>query len=400
MIKKLKWSFVIVNMLLVSLVLISIFSFLYITSEKQLESNNYKGLEGYTKILNEPWKGPNKTRQFPEFHVLLDDQNKIVEYAGNLTYDKKEINDIVTSILSKDDTREFEKLKNYKLIYKIDDYFGSTRIIFTDYTDDYNYMVQFALTLVLVGICAVIIFLCISLYLSKKVIKPVEDAWQKQQQFISDASHELKTPLTVILANTSLMLNDKSYNQVDIRQSASFIDDEARRMKKLVENLLFLAKSRETSTLIPEVNHNLSELVMESALMFEPIAYENNLILDTEILDNVHLLCDYHQIKQLLMILLDNAMKYTPVGEVVTVSLKANHGIKLSVHNTGVTIADSDIDKLFDRFYKADKARTRTDNSYGLGLSIAQEIVDKHYGNLTVSSDQEGTTFTAHFKHN
>lgn len=398
MIKKLKRSFVIVNMFLISIVLTSIFFFLYISSEKQLDSDKLNGIMGYSKFLDGQTKGPLKPRQMPEFHVFLDEQNQLLEYGGNVNFTNEEVIEIIEIALSKVNDTEVGKISEKKLIYKIDKRKGMTRIIFVDYTDDYNYLLQFTFTLIGVGIGAIIVFLAISLYLSRKVIQPVEEAWRKQQQFISDASHELKTPLTVILANTSMLLNKNDKQSMEEEQWITFIDVEARRMKKLVEDLLFLAKSRETTALAPKTQINVSDLMTECALMFEPIAYEGELTLETDIENDIDLICNHNQIKQLIMILLDNAIKYTPANEKITMSLNTGHDIQIIVHNTGVCLDENILNRLFDRFYKVDKARTRQDNSHGLGLSIAQEIVRNHFGELNVKSDESGTTFVVTFK--
>jgi len=239
-----------------------------------------------------------------------------------------------------------------------------------------------------------IVFFVISFFLSKIVIKPVDKAFKQQQQFISDASHELKTPITVILANTSIILNKKDNNYAI--KWVNYIDKEANRMKKLVEDLLFLARLDENENIALNSKFNLSDALYECVLPFEPVAFENSISINNDISPNVFIKGNVDQIKRLIMILLDNSCKYSPNDNTVSITLKFLNGkANLSIHNKGSSIPEDDISKIFDRFYRVDKARERISNSYGLGLPMAKEIVKHHKGNISVTSTEyEGTTFS------
>ena len=252
--------------------------------------------------------------------------------------------------------------------------------------------------LMLTGAMAVIFL--ISLWLSGLAVKPVKRAWEQQKQFVADASHELKTPLTVILANNNIMMSHKDSTVADERQWLESTEEEANHMKKLIDNMLFLAKSDAGETKVQLSTVDFSEMAEACALNFEPVAFEKEIMIDTDIESGITLEGDATQLNQLVHILVDNAVKYADPGTTVTIRLQ-KHGdkVEFSVNNKGTPIPKEDIEHIFDRFYRAEKSRTT--KGYGLGLSIAQNIVQSMNGRLTVQSDAEnGTTFTASFKMN
>ena len=246
-------------------------------------------------------------------------------------------------------------------------------------------------------------FLLVSIFLARWALRPVETAWEQQNQFIADASHELKTPLTVILANLRILL---SHKDATIREELQWVEstqEEAGRMKKLVENLLFLARSDARSTPMVYSTFSFSDLILGCLLTFEPVAFEQGVMIEDHISEDISLTGDASQIRQLVAILLDNACKYAgnaTGGETddkkVTVTLVSeNDRIRLTVHNTGKAIPEEDLPHLFERFYRTDKSRARTDGGYGLGLAIAQTIAKNHRGKITVvSAENLGTSFT------
>ncbi|MGN0442117.1 MAG: sensor histidine kinase [Acutalibacteraceae bacterium] len=244
---------------------------------------------------------------------------------------------------------------------------------------------------------SLVAFFFVSLFLSKWALKPVEKAWIQQKQFIADASHELKTPLTVILANTKILSDKRDEKIEDQIQWIESTQAEAESMKELVESLLFLARSdaeSEQTKMVVE-NVSLSDLTESTALQFEPVAYERSIVLTTVIEENVFISGDSSQLNRLLQIMLDNACKYTPVNGEIVITLSKNH---LSVFNSGPPIPEESLPHLFERFYRADKARSDR-SSFGLGLSIAKTIVTNHGGTLTVESSDKigGTVFTFSF---
>ena len=175
----------------------------------------------------------------------------------------------------------------------------------------------------------------------------------------------------------------------------SYTREEAQRMKGLVEDLLFLAKSdaqRESRARLPV---DLSGLVTGCLLPFEPVAFEAGVALESRLSPGLTVTGDEGQLRRLVLILLDNAVKYTPEGGAVTVALvRVQERARLTVHNTGEAIPPEHLEHLFERFYRSDSARTRQAGGYGLGLAIAKSIAEGHRGKISVSSGAEGTTFT------
>ena len=255
------------------------------------------------------------------------------------------------------------------------------------------------ITSLAVGGAALIVLFLICLYLAGWALRPVEAVWAQQRRFISDASHELKTPLTVILANLDIMRRHGADTVDAQRQWLDSTDDEARRMKKLVEDLLTLARLDEAGQTAPEIelaDVDLSDIALGAALTFETVAFENGMALETDIAPEIAVRGDGNRLRQLVTILLDNAVKYAGPHGRIDVRLSAQKDrATLSVANTGDPIDPESLAHLFDRFYRADEARTGAKAGYGLGLSIAQSIARHHGGELTAASDAaNGTVFT------
>ena len=237
----------------------------------------------------------------------------------------------------------------------------------------------------LTEICVVIV----SLKLTKWIVKPAVESFNKQKQFVEDASHELKTPLAVITANVDNLEMD-SKNDKWIYN----IKSEADRMNKLVMQLLDLAKIENKKQEEYE-QENLSKIVEKSVLTFESIIFEKNIELETNIQENVNFRCSGDDIKQLMIILIDNAIIHSHAknGKIIVNLLKEKNDIILKVTNKGEPILKEEEEKIFERFYKRDDSRNRDSNNYGLGLAIAKSIVTQYNGSITAHSENEYTTF-------
>lgn len=227
-----------------------------------------------------------------------------------------------------------------------------------------------------------------------QTVKPVERGFAKQKQFISDAGHELKTPLTVIGANAELLENEIGDNKW-----LGYIRSEAARMNDLVLNLLTLAKldNAEDAQRVYS-SFDLSKTVEGMAMTFESVAFENGVQLDTDIDADVTFVGNQAEIRQLASILIDNAIKHSKSGGTITVALKkgkAKGKNRFSVSNEGEAIPLSEREKIFERFYRVDEARTGSENRFGLGLAIAKSITENHKGSISVDCMDGVTTFTA-----
>ncbi len=246
----------------------------------------------------------------------------------------------------------------------------------------------------LIFILLEIIIIYISSRITKWLTKPVIESFSKQKQFIVDASHELKTPLAIITASAeSLELEPKE------KKWLNNIKSEAERMNKLVTDLLDLAKSENIDNKRNYSINNLSKIIEKTTLTFESLIYENKLTMENNIEDNIMFNCNSDKIRELLGILLDNAIKHSLEESKITVNLYSEkNNIILEVKNRGESIPKEDQGKIFDRFYRVDESRNRNDNRYGLGLAIAKNIVTSHNGKISVSCKNGYTTFKVIFK--
>lgn len=276
---------------------------------------------------------------------------------------------------------------------------GSAIIAFAD-EQSVSAWKSLALLLSGIGLVTLALFFVLSLIFSKWALRPVERSWRAQQRFIADASHELKTPLTVIAADVAILKRHPERTIASQSQWIESIEAESSQMHELVGDMLLLASAdaqESATTAMKKELVDLSKLLNADILQFEPLAYEREIELSANIAEKVVVSGDKDKLQRLVSVLLDNAFKYVNEHGIITVELVLFGNVaKLSVNNTGTPIPDEDLPHLFDRFYRADKARTRNDEqSYGLGLSIASEIARVHDGSIAVtSSEHAGTTFT------
>ena len=427
MIKRLRWRIALINMGMIGIVLIGIFTTLCINSF----SNSYSELEhGMDRVIErnakekgfEPATDDSGKRDMPfdksekdsyknkpDIHenapmeissyvvVELDkDGNIISTNENNVTIDEDDLQKCVEIAVARQE--KSGQISDYSLMYVKKNDFENTLIVFASNSSLYENLRKSILINSGLFVGSMIIILFISLGLSWLAVKPVKKAWEQQKQFVADASHELKTPLTVILANNNIMMSHKNSTVEQEQKWLESTEDEAQHMKQLIDQMLFLAKSDAGENRLQLSEVNFSEIVEGSALNFEPVAFEKEVLIDTEIAQDIMLEGNQTQLNQLAHILIDNAVKYSDEGSIIKIILsKKNDIVEFSVNNHGNEISKEDIEHIFDRFYRAEKSRTT--KGYGLGLSIAQNIVQNMNGKLSVQSNQtDGTTFTAVFK--
>lgn len=233
--------------------------------------------------------------------------------------------------------------------------------------------------------------------LARWAVRPVQLAWDQQHQFVADASHELKTPLAVILADTEILLRkDDGLGEGALRWVES-AHEEAEHMRGLVEEMLELALTEDAAgSKRDNVRIDLSDTVERETLEFDAVAFERGTGIESSIDPGLCVMGDASQLSRLVKTLIENACKYAPKGSFVTVSLSRRAGMaELAVTNGGDPIPAEDLPHVFDRFWRSDKARTRETGGYGLGLAIAKGIAESHSGKIEVTSTAEaGTTFT------
>lgn len=373
----------------------------YIREVRSIENN----LEMMNKEDNRPFKREipeefevkkdipqdNKNKMFMDvilYSIKLDENNEISEIVchNEENTDTEKIEEYVKTILEKDkDEIHIGNLYFEKYSYN---YQKNNSIIIIDNTKTNELLRNSLLTTLIICVILEILIVIISRLLTKWIIKPVEESFTKQKQFIADASHELKTPLSVIMASSEAL--EKSKDDKWIKS----IQNESDRMNNLIKSLLDLAKLEDPSSKKNYIEENISKIIEKKILSFESLLFENNINLDYKIDEDVKLNCDSTQIKELISILIDNAIKHSTTKGEIKVYLKNNkNNITLEVINKGNPIPEGMEEKIFERFYRADLSRNRDSNRYGLGLAIAKNIVLNHNGEISAKSSNGYTTF-------
>lgn len=312
-----------------------------------------------------------------DFFVLMSDKDG--HYLAKLYNEDLKADDAqecITDILDKDaDTGMYHSYQYYQA-----DKSNGNLIVLTDKSYEMDMLRQLKRTTIIIGSIALIILSILAYFLSKKSIQPIKIAFNKQKQFVSDASHELKTPLTVISANTDVLQGEIGENKW-----LNYIKSQTDRMNVLVNDLLNLTRLENNTVELEYKYFNMSKAIVNTALPFECQAFESNKQFEVDVDDNIMLCGSEKHVKQMAAIFIDNALKYSNDGGTVRVSLKKVGGRKvLSVFNTGEGIKVEDQDKIFERFFRSDESRNRATGGYGLGLAIAKSIIDKHKFKLNI----------------
>jgi len=248
----------------------------------------------------------------------------------------------------------------------------------------------------LVFMCFESVFAVVSYFLARYLVKPAEAAWGNQSQFVADASHELKTPMTVISTNIDVVLSNSGETVESQRKWLENIKDETRRMSALVSDLVYLAKNDAKRINNEKKNYNLGEAVMGQCLAFEPIVYESSRSLATDIKDDIVISGNEDKIKQLMYILLDNAVKYSSSNSQITVTCKRDLMRRpvIEVTNMGTPIPKEHHKKIFNRFYRVDPSHNKETGGSGLGLAIAKTIAQSQGGDIHLTTGENSNTFT------
>ena len=392
MIRKLRWKVVAITMLFVTAVLLAVFAGVYLNARTSLRQNAeqqlYQALQRGDGGLFRPGQDSGSLPCF----VAEVYSNGTVRVSGSSYYqlDDALLAEIVSDCLSQD--ADSGVLKAYHLRYLRSSSPLSLRIAFTDSSLELATLRSLVRTSLFIGLAALVVLLLCCYFLAGLITRPVENAWSAQQRFLSDASHELKTPLTVVLSSAELLGEHTGQDQ----EAAAYVDNirsESQRMRALVEDMLTLSRAENTRAEAVFSHVDLSDLAAGSVLRFEPVAYEAGRLLSFEVTENIRLFGDGDRLTQLMGILLDNGIKYAPKGSFVCLTLRQQdrHAV-LTVENGGEPIPPDRLPHLFERFYRADPSRS-DHGSFGLGLSIAQAIVHDHGGTIRAESDVRSTRF-------
>lgn len=418
MFKKLRNRFLILNMVIISVVMLSAFAVIYGTVYGNLRKENQAKLQsesalwsiyGKETVRDADWDlavegiigGGTRITYVEEvvylpsdyslsFSVALDEVGGIAKAHSFLDFSPETYGQAAELAASGKDYATIT-LEGRKWMHMTTDTNGWTQITFLDVSDTSAAMSELLFTMLAVGLGMLFVIFAVSRYFANRAILPISEAWEKQKRFTADASHELKTPLAIISANADAIAGSPDATVESQKKWLDYIRAQTERMSELVGGLLYLAKTEDSpdAALLPV---DVSELVSESVMSMEAPLYEKGLTLSQSVEPDIVIDSDGGRLRRVVMILLDNAVKYTPEGGHVDVALKREQRhMRFEVRNSGggLTVPE----RLFDRFYRADEARTFDGSSFGLGLSIARAAIDSLGGRVWAESSDGQAAF-------
>ena len=414
MIKKLRRKFIAVSVLSVFLVLtvimgaINILNYSRVVRDSDTVLNMLAENDGQFPKRGSGFKHRNRSSDWL-FDELSPDTSPELAYESRFFTVRISADGVATSVdtgriaaVDTDTAKEYAKevwadgdtsgfLSNYRYLKKTDD--CDTVIIFLDCRNRINSFRTFLIYSVMVSLAGMVAVAGLVLLLSKMVMKPVQESYEKQKSFITDAGHEIKTPLTIIDADATIL-------EMDCGEDNEWIKDiraQVGRLSALTKDLIYLSRMEEEKPQVQMIDFPLSDVITETAQSFQSLAKVQDKTFTVEVEPMLNLCGDEKAITQLISILLDNALKYS--DEKGTISLKAHskgRSVCIEVYNTAEHVEVSELGKLFDRFYRADKSRNSQTGGYGIGLSIAKAVVEAHKGRISASSaDGKSLTITA-----
>lgn len=379
MIRKAQIKFICIVMTILFCFFIIIFGISYIIMRNVNENTIERTLAEVEKVYHMPQNDDLIQNNYLIVKILpsASSQTSYTYICDENAFTETQINRIVAVVIKRASTSGSVGNVYYKIT---DD--GYQQLIFA--VDMTETMSLFSSSILKIFTALCIIYACLFFIvwrLSFSVFHPIREAFYKQKQFISNASHELKTPLTIISANTDVLKQNGDNHWL------SNIKSQTERMDILIADMLTLAKIDEDKVKLSSENFNLSEEIINNSLPFDAVAFEKNKTLSLDIEPNVIYKGDVASVKKITNILLDNAVKHAKVGGEIIVSLKKENGkIIFSVFNTGSNVPPYESNKVFERFYRGDTSRSRESGGSGLGLSIAKSIADQNKWKISANS--------------
>jgi signal transduction histidine kinase len=438
MFQKLRNKFLILNISIITLVMLAAFTMIYLTTYANTQAENRSKLDagmivrGAAVISEIP-----DTEQSPpivvgervaihrispddsrSFSVTVDEDGGILminsffempdeayKQAAELAWNQKKDYSVIR-IDGNDWMYSIKSISGNTIIYKDGRQYITSgavtqyNLTFLDVTDSNRALLSLLTTFLIAGFIMLFVIAAISFFFAGRAIKPIAETWEKQKQFITDASHELKTPLTIIKSNYGVLLESKDETIESQMKWFERIKAGTDRMTTLINDLLSLAAMENMKQGVMNEAFDISKTVTEAFQSMEAAAVSRGIRLSSSIQPNLTVNGDSGQIAQVVTILLDNAIKYTNDSGWIDVSMtKSKRHIICKVKNSGEGISDEDLSKVFDRFYRADQSRSSESGGYGLGLPIAKAIIEQSGGKLTAQSvPGEYTAFTFAFK--
>ena len=345
------------------------------------------------------------------FYYVFDDHGRLINFSRASSRIESFVLDIVSAWAPSDrEVRVFTKMNERGVQTKVmmtSQTVSSppmpmqTVYVGKDVTAMYNGLEKATSALAALGVIAIIFAAAIGYVLSGGAMQPIREAYERQRQFAADASHELRTPLAVVLASADLLRSDPTITSPFLKQVIEDVRDEVKKMTKLVSDLLTVARTDGKALQLKPVRMDIAAVSRQTVRMMRAFAEKKDIAIKEMLPSHMEIYADEQKIRQLILILIDNAVKYTlDHGHImVSIVLSENGRIHLSVADSGIGIAAEDQGRIFDRFYRVDKARSRRMGGNGLGLAIAREIVEAHHGTITLESEVgKGTIFHVYLK--
>ena len=393
MFRKLKWKLVRFNMALLSLVFAAIFAvtavLMIVASDRQTQMS-----------LNAALHFPEGQHQPPPvmgiIRVMFDEKQQIVSFSAPPDISGEWVQQISELAQKQQQQQGNFSLDSYHFAYAFDE--THAHLVLLDQTGPRA--MQRNVLFILFGVCLLSLLLLfgLSTLFASRTVRPVQEAFERQKNFVADASHELKTPLAIINANLSVLEENGAESVDSQKQWISAMRVQITRMSGLISDMLTLAKLDHDQDASPTRTVDFSRLVTGCLLSFEAVAYEKGVAIHSQVSEHLLVRGSPEKFSRLVDILLDNAVKHAPPGGTVNIGLfREKNRVILRVQNSGDEISAEALPPVFDRFYRADSARSRETGGYGLGLAIAKSIVEGSHGKISVESANGHTIFSVDF---
>lgn len=320
------------------------------------------------------------------FAVRIDQDNQVLEVIdnGRSSFEEEEICAMVETILASGSVSGM--IQNHRYLTGEKPY--GKIIAFLDCSHERDNLSRLLIICLVAGVSCIVVLLGVVIWLSYWAVKPVEEGFRRQKQFVADASHELKTPLTVISANTSVLENLHGRSQW-----TENIQTDISRMNHLINDMLRLARLEQSESELKHISFDFSQMVSGLLLSFESMAFETEKIFSYEVEPDIHYIGNQEELRRMLSVFLENAFKYSEAGGRITCFMKKEHAnrekskIIVEIYNTGSGISEEARAHIFERFYREENSHSREKEGFGLGLSIAGQILERHKGRVRVESD-------------
>ncbi len=401
MFKGLRIKLTLINILVLSFILLFVFSGIYILMERGMTMDIQRTLRIISMQGRIPERQPGGHPRKPiqgGFNASFDSSGNLVSTVQSSSLEEAELEALLDKSQKSKRISGDIKINNetYRFMKFPSPEGGALTIAYLNIQREKSFLAQLATIFIVIGLGSIGLSFFGSLFMANKALMPIKEAWERQKNFITDASHELRTPLTSIQTNLEVILDNTRESVDSQRKWLNNILSENKRMSKLVDDLLLIARADSQQEKMIMSPFCLSKALKEAASPYEPIGAKKDIAVLLSLDEDVNIVGDETRIKQLIVILLDNAIKYTPAGGTVTLELKEiNNSAEIYIKDTGEGIGSGDKDKIFERFYRVDKARSRGSGGSGLGLSIAYWIVKEHGGSINVTDAKPvGCVFT------